>query len=217
MKYNLRFFNTDAEQDNQVSAGAGENTTPENNGGADDSAEGDSNDDAGVAAEKTVTMTQKELDATIAARLARERSKMPSKERLKAFDEWENNQKTESEKVTEKLGLLEQAQREKEELSRQVAAMKKGVNPDLADYAIFEAAKRVDDSTDFDTALDAVLEEKKDMFAPKQKAKDTGMYQSKTPAAEVDYQTQHANAIKAGKMAEAVAIKRKAHAEGIIF
>ena len=218
MKYNLRFFNssTDAGQEG-AAADTDVNAASDDNGGTDDSAEGDPNDDAEDKSNKTLTMTQKELDATIASRLARERAKMPKKEELQAFKDWQDNQKTEAEKTAEKLKELDAAKAEIEGYKRLSMVLQKGVSPVMADYAVYEAAKLVGDGIDFESALGTVLEEKKDLFAPKQKAMDTGMHQSRTPADKVDHKTAHAKAIKDGKLAEAVAIKRKAQEEGIIF
>ena len=219
MKYNLRFFNsnTDAGQEDAAADTDANATSDNQNGGTDDSAEGDSTDDAGRGDERTVTMTQKEIDAVVAGRLARERAKMPKKEDLQAFKDWKEQQKTESEKMAEKLKELDDARNELESYKRLSAVLQKGVDPAIADYAVYEAAKLVSDAMDFETALDAIVEGKKDLFAPKQKPMDTGMYQSKTPADKVDYKSAHAKALKDGKLAEAVGIKRRARDEGIIF
>ena len=181
MKYNLKFFNanTDAGQDNAAADTDGNAASDNNNGGAEDSAEDNAGDDADGKGDKTLTMTQKEIDAMVAGRLARERAKMPKKEELKAFKDWQDNQKTESEKMAEKMKELQEKTAEAENLRREAAALKKGVTPDNVDFAIFQASKITSDDLDFDAALDKVLTEKKFLLNAIQAQSATGMKQTK--------------------------------------
>ena len=54
------------------------------------------------------TFTQSELDKIINDRLKRERAKMPSKDDLKKYNDWQESQKTEEQKWTEKQNEYEQ-------------------------------------------------------------------------------------------------------------
>ena len=87
------------------------------------------------------TFTQAELDKIVGERLARERKNQPDPEKLKKFEEWEKSQQTEAEKAAETAKKLQEAQTEAEQLRRENAIMKAGVNTDDADYVLFKVGK----------------------------------------------------------------------------
>ena len=104
------------------------------------------------------TFTQAELDQIIGERLARERKNQPDPERLKKFEEWEAGQKTEAEKAEETARKLQEAQTEAEQLRRENAVIKAGVNTDDADYVLFKVGKM---EGDFNANLKKFLEDNK--------------------------------------------------------
>lgn len=130
--------------------GAGAEGT-ENNEGSDDEGKG----------EEEKTFTQADVDKLIKERLAREKKGQPSKEELKAFKEWQYNQKTNEEKNAEKITAAETKVKEAEArataLEAKVSALSKGVKADSVDDVVTLAKAMVDDDTPIDKAIDKVL------------------------------------------------------------
>lgn len=123
---------------------------------------------------------QKIADAIVAKKL----KGMPSKEDLKAFREWQEQQKTpeqkeESEELAKAKREAEKYKAQAQAYERERAAVKAGVSPEYAEFVAFAAGRQVDDDTDFDTALAAYLKENpqyKGSAAPTK----TGMSQGKS-------------------------------------
>lgn len=110
------------------------------------------------------TFTQAELDKVIADRLARERAKMPAADKLKAFEEWQKAQQSEAEKAAEREKEVARLQSEAENLKRENAVIKAGVNADDVDYVLFKVGKV---EGEFEKNLKAYLEENKKYTEPK--------------------------------------------------
>lgn len=110
------------------------------------------------------TFTQAELDKVIADRLARERAKMPAADKLKAFEEWQKAQQTEAEKAAEREKELAKLQSEAENLKRENAVIKAGVNTEDVDYVLFKVGKV---EGEFEKNLKTYLEENKKYTEPK--------------------------------------------------
>lgn len=87
------------------------------------------------------TFTQEELNKIVQERLDKEKKKMPSKEDLKAFKEWQESQKTEAEKQAEKDAEYQKTLNELNALKQTNAVLEAGVNKDDADYVIFKVSK----------------------------------------------------------------------------
>lgn len=83
------------------------------------------------------TFTQEEVNAM----LAKEKKKMPSKDELKAFKEWQESQKTEAEKQAEKEAEYQKTLNELNTLKQTNAVLEAGVNKDDADYVLFKVGK----------------------------------------------------------------------------
>lgn len=113
-----------------------------------------------TSAEKT--FTQKELDEIVKQRLDRAKKDMPTKDELKAFHEWRDSQKTAEQKAADDIAAAnsakEAAEREKQALEIKVACLSKGVLPEAAEDVIALAARRADDNTSIEKAVDKVLE-----------------------------------------------------------
>ena len=110
------------------------------------------------------TFTQAELDKVIADRLARERAKMPAADKLKAFEEWQKTQQSEAEKAAEREKELAKLQSEAENLKRENAVIKAGVNIEDVDYVLFKVGKM---EGEFEKNLKTYLEENKKYTEPK--------------------------------------------------
>lgn len=87
------------------------------------------------------TFTQEELDKIVQDRLDREKKKMPSKEELKAFKEWQESQKTAEQKQAEKEAEYQKTLDELNTLKQTNAVLEAGVNKDDADYVLFKVSK----------------------------------------------------------------------------
>ncbi len=98
------------------------------------------------------TFTQEEVNAM----LTKERKKMPSKEELEAFKEWQETQKTVEQKQAEKETEYQKTLSEKESLIQENLVLKAGVNKDDVDYIVFKVSKK---EGDFEENLKEFLEE----------------------------------------------------------
>lgn len=116
---------------------------------------------------------QKIADAMVAKKL----KDMPSKEELKAYKEWKESQKTESEKQAEALKELETLRQEKLNTQRENALLKKGINNDDIDYVMFKVGKM---EGEFDENLVEFLKENPKFTAKEEKsvASTTGVKNS---------------------------------------
>lgn len=86
---------------------------------------------------ETKTFTQEEVNAM----LAKEKKKMPSKEELKAFKDWQESQKTAEQKQAEKDAEFQKTLNELNTLKQTNAVLSAGVNKDDADYVLFKVGK----------------------------------------------------------------------------
>lgn len=99
------------------------------------------------------TFTQEEVNAM----LTKERKKMPDKEELKKFKEWQENQKTESEKLAEKEKEYQNTLAKNTELENTISILKAGVKQDDLDYVLFKVNKM--EGEDFDKNLSKFLKQ----------------------------------------------------------
>jgi len=83
------------------------------------------------------TFTQEEVNAM----LAKEKKKMPSKEELKAFKEWQETQKTAEQKQVEKEAEHQKTLLRNTELENENKVFKAGVEKDSVDYVAFKVSK----------------------------------------------------------------------------
>jgi len=110
------------------------------------------------------TFTQVELDKVIADRLARERSKLPAEDELKAFKEWKKAQQTEAEKQKERDAEYAKLQSDTETLRKENIAYKLGVNAEDVDYVVYKVGKM---DGEFEKNLKSYLEENTKFTEPK--------------------------------------------------
>lgn len=88
--------------------------------------------------------------------LAKEKNKMPSKEEMKAFKDWQENQKTAEEKQAERETEFQNALSKNTELERENTVLKAGVEIGDADYVMFKVSKM---EGDFEGNLQSFLKE----------------------------------------------------------
>lgn len=103
--------------------------------------------------EEVKTFTQDQVNAM----LAKEKKKMPSKEDLKAFNEWKESQKSEEQKQTERAQEFAKLKTEKEQLEQLTKIYDAGVTgKDNVEFIQFKVSKM---EGDFDENLKAYLDE----------------------------------------------------------
>lgn len=98
------------------------------------------------------TFTQEDVDKIVKERL----KKMPSKDELKAFKDWQESQKTAEQKQAEKETEYQKTLSEKESLVQENLVLKSGVNIDDVDYVVFKVSKK---EGDFEDNLQEFLKE----------------------------------------------------------
>lgn len=98
------------------------------------------------------TFTQEDVDKIVKERL----KKMPSKDELRAFKDWQESQKTAEQKQAEKETEYQKALSEKESLAQENLVLKSGVNIDDVDYVVFKVSKK---EGDFEDNLQEFLKE----------------------------------------------------------
>ena len=102
------------------------------------------------------TFTQEELNKIVQERLDKEKKKMPSKEELKAFKDWQESQKTAEQKQAEKDAEYKKTLNELNILKQTNAVLEAGVNKDDVDYVLFKVSKM---EGDFDENLTKFLKD----------------------------------------------------------
>ncbi|MDU4953473.1 MAG: hypothetical protein SO128_00385 [Clostridium cadaveris] len=134
------------------------------NGGADtgkaDTAETGADTQETTQEEKT--FTQAEVDNLLKERVARLKKEQPSKEELKAYNDWKESQKTEEEKKDEALTNAEKAKLAAEERAllaeTKVTCLSKGVIATSVDDVVTLAKAMVTEEVTIEQAIDKVLE-----------------------------------------------------------
>ena len=103
------------------------------------------------------TFTQEELNAIIETRLAKAKKDMPSKEELQAYNEWKQNQKTEQEKINDKINQLqtnnETLTNENSQLKAQLEVLNNNAKKEFVRFITSEVLAMVNETTDLKTAI----------------------------------------------------------------
>lgn len=184
LQMNLTFFSADG------GAGGGDGGTgnPDpagtNPGGSEPPAGGTGEPDKTPPEDKTFTQEDVNNIATKEARKAQEKifSELGiedfenAKEGFKAFQQWQEDQKTESEKQAGKIDSLEKSNLSKDETIRsyeaQLSAMKAGVNAESVEDVVALAEKYVSDDVTIDEAIKQVTEKYPNFLGESQQKED---------------------------------------------
>ena len=138
--------------------GTGANNTEPNTTNPDEAPD-NSNEEDNDNEEKT--FTQAEVDNLIKERLKREKKGQPSKEELKAFKEWQENQKTEDEKKNDKLAEAEKKAKDNEikasNLELKLKCFEAGVSKDSVDDVVALAKAYVNEDTSIEEAIATIV------------------------------------------------------------
>lgn len=149
------------------------------NQGGDDQDGGDDGDDSGDddadpgadnSGDNEKKFTQADINAAVEKRLAKERKKMPTKEELAAFREYQKQQKG-NQGGDDKNEELTKAQEENSKLATKVMCLERGVLKENIDDVVALAMSYVDDDTDIEDAIEKVLK-KYPTFTKKQNQED---------------------------------------------
>lgn len=112
--------------------------------------------------------TQADIDRIVANRLERVTRDMPSKDELKAYNDWKASQQTEADKLkdvkkerdTEKAARIA-AEAKLTQYEREKYLTSKGVSADELDFFCYKIGQLVTDKVDFETAAEKYLKERK--------------------------------------------------------
>lgn len=103
------------------------------------------------------TFTQEEVNSIVEERLAKAKKNMPTKEELQAYNEWKQTQKTEQEKINDKINQLQTNNgtltNENTKLKAQIQIMNSNVKKEFAKFVTSEVLAMVSDEVDLATAL----------------------------------------------------------------
>lgn len=103
------------------------------------------------------TFTQAELNSIIEDRLAKARKNIPSKEELQQYNEWKENQKTEQEKINEKINQLQTSNgtltNENSQLKAQLEVLNSNAKKEFVRFVTSEVLAMVNETTDLKTAI----------------------------------------------------------------
>ncbi|MGN0586887.1 MAG: hypothetical protein ACI4JF_06335, partial [Oscillospiraceae bacterium] len=109
-------------------------------------------------------------------RLSRATKDMPSKDELKAYREWQDNQKTAEQRNAEKVTAAENgraaAEKRAEAAEAKCAALTKGVRPEVLDDVITLAMSKVSDDKTVEQAIDEVIKKHPSFCAAAEKVPD---------------------------------------------
>lgn len=87
------------------------------------------------------TFTQEEVNSYLKKEKAKILKDIPSKEELKVFKEWQEEQKTAEQKQAEKETQYQKTLLEKQNLVQENQVLKAGVNTEDVDYVVFKVSK----------------------------------------------------------------------------
>lgn len=87
------------------------------------------------------TFTQEEVNSYLKKEKAKILKDIPSKEELKVFKEWQEEQKTAEQKQAEKETQYQKTLLEKQNLVQENQVLKAGVNIEDVDYVVFKVSK----------------------------------------------------------------------------
>lgn len=122
------------------------------------------------------TFTQEEVNRMIKDRVAREKKGQPSKEELKAYQDWKESQKTEAQKQSEALTNAEAKAKAEEErantLEAKVTCLSKGVIADSVDDVVILAKALVSEEVTMEQAIDKVIEKYPSFKGEQQKSNE---------------------------------------------
>lgn len=115
------------------------------------------------------TFTQEDFDKALQNAIKLKTKGIPSKEELKAYNEWKESQKTAEEKNAERERQTQELTNERDNLKRENLLLRKGVKNDDLDYVLFKVSRM---EGEFEENLDDFLKDNS-KFLAKDEPKET--------------------------------------------
>lgn len=115
------------------------------------------NTDTQNGGEEQKTFTQEEVNSIVEERLAKAKKNMPSKEELQQYNEWKETQKTEQEKINDKINQLQTNNgtltNENSQLKAQLEVLNNNAKKEFVKFITSEVLAMVNETTDLKTAI----------------------------------------------------------------
>lgn len=115
------------------------------------------NTDTQNGGEEVKTFTQEEVNSIVEERLAKAKKNMPSKEELQQYNEWKETQKTEQEKINDKINQLQTNNgiltNENSQLKAQLEVLNNNAKKEFVRFITSEVLAMVNETTDLKTAI----------------------------------------------------------------
>lgn len=115
------------------------------------------NTDTQNGGEEVKTFTQEEVNSIVEERLAKAKKNMPSKEELQQYNEWKETQKTEQEKINDKINQLQTNNgtltNENSQLKAQLEVLNNNAKKEFVRFVTSEVLAMVNETTDLKTAI----------------------------------------------------------------
>lgn len=115
------------------------------------------NTDTQNGGEEQKTFTQEEVNSIVEERLAKAKKNMPSKEELQQYNEWKETQKTEQEKINDKINQLQTNNgtltNENSQLKAQLEVLNNNAKKEFVRFVTSEVLAMVNETTDLKTAI----------------------------------------------------------------
>ena len=115
------------------------------------------NTDTQNGGEEVKTFTQEEVNSIVEERLAKAKKNMPSKEELQQYNEWKETQKTEQEKINDKINQLQTNNvtltNENSQLKAQLEVLNNNAKKEFVKFITSEVLAMVNETTDLKTAI----------------------------------------------------------------
>lgn len=102
------------------------------------------------------TFSQEEVNAMLKKEREKVSKKIPDAKQYKAFQEWQESQKTDEQKNLEKETEYQKTKNDLIEAQHQIAILESGVDKEQADFVLFKVSKM---DGDFDENLESYLKE----------------------------------------------------------
>ena len=115
------------------------------------------NTDTQNGGQEVKTFTQEEVNSIVEERLAKAKKNMPTKEELQQYNEWKETQKTEQEKINDKINQLQTNNvtltNENSQLKAQLEVLNSNAKKEFVRFVTSEVLAMVNDTTDLKTAI----------------------------------------------------------------
>lgn len=175
MPLNLQFF---AESGSEAGSESGSEDNPNNSGENDDNEDDEGEENRSKPNKNTVYMTQEELSRKMTKEKKEGRMAIlrelgikvddvkTNKEVMDRFKEWNETQKTDAQKMSERIAELENVEKENALLKVKIEALSMGANPSTLDDLISLATSKVDEENDIKAVMESLKTKYSMFFTP---------------------------------------------------